>query len=99
MNDEQGVDLDRVVEFYSPHSGQPFHGAVAAPPQAIMDVVLELVSAVMPLRSAIDKLKAVGIGHVEVSRDAILLFTHSPDELSSPSRTAYAHCWRLLRFQ
>jgi hypothetical protein len=101
MANEAGIDLDQEFEFYDPHSGKPFHGAVAGLPTAIKRVIDQLNGQRMTLREAVARIKAVRIGHVHIAATYgfISLQSHSDEEMNDPNRSFCVHSWRLIRFR
>lgn len=64
MSRSKTVDLDAPRTFFDPHPG--FAGAAIPIPGPIKKVADELDGQTMPLREAVDRLRAVGIGTIKV---------------------------------
>jgi len=78
MKASESVDMDKPRTFYGPHPG--FAGASVPIPTLVKRVADELDGQTMPLSEAVARLKAVGIGTVEVvaKYDYIGLLIGSP---------------------
>lgn len=88
MSDKE-VDLDEVKTFFDPHPG--LLGALAPIPNAVRKVANELNGKKMPLREAVEKIKAVTNGDVSVSVDCIILLFMSVN--------GGGHGWRVIKFK
>jgi len=64
MSEQESVDMDVPRAFFAPHPG--FMGAAIPIPAPVRKVAEELDGQTMPLREAVARLEAVGIGTVEV---------------------------------
>jgi len=67
MNGSEDVDLDTPRKFFDPHPG--FAGAAIPIPGPIKKAADDLAGRTLPLRVALAKLRAVGIGTIEVVAD------------------------------
>ncbi len=93
MSAKRTVDMDVPREFFDPHPG--FAGAAIPIPGPIKKVADELDGQTLPLKEAVSRLQAVGIGTVEVvpEHDYIGL------RLGDTSGRYVSHFFRVIRFR
>lgn len=91
---KESADLDAVVIFYEPHPG--FGGATVPLPGPVKTAIDKLDGKTMTLRQGIEKIKAAGIGHLEILEDyGCIMLTLG----EWPPKKAPCHTWMLIKYK
>lgn len=91
---KESADLDALVTFYEPHPG--FGGAVVPLPGPIKTVIDKLDGKTMTLRQGIEKIKAAGIGQLEILEDYGCIMLNLGEW---PPKKAPCHTWMIIKYK
>lgn len=91
---KEPADLDTLVTFYEPHPG--FGGAAVPLPGPVKKAIDELDGKTMILRQGIEKIKATGIGQLEILEDYGYIMLNLNEW---PPKKAPCHTWLLIKYR